>query len=616
MSFLSQRREVGQFRGRYRWMTFAVLFVFVVIFARFVQLQFFQYDKYQAIAIDNISQTQSLEAERGVLLDVKGREMATNRPSYVVSVVPAAMSDHVVERFCHYMGFDGGDCDGFRLRLSQIPDRRKRHRVMMFTDLTRSQVAALETHATELADIRVQSVPLRVYPLKELGAHSIGYLNEISAEELALGRQNGMRMGDRVGRVGLEQALEPQLRGRRGRVRRTSPSVLRGVSLREVQEDRTEPEPGKNVRLTLDVDLMRIVKRAFHRHPSGAAVVVEVNTGRVAALFSKPSYDPNEMMLGMSVARYRELSSNPYRPLIDKTVYESYFPGSTFKPFAALAALGDGHVEATQRYTCPGFHEIGNQRLRCTSVHGEVDLRHALVQSCNVYFWELAEQLGLERLNWYAREFGFGKVMGLGINSEASGFLASREWYENRFGRFRLGFTLNTAIGQGNTRATVLQVASAYATLANGGTLYQPQLVEEVRDVKGHVHSGFRPIEVRKVRIRSEHLQEVRRGLVGVVNDAEGTAADARIEGPIQVAGKTGTAQVARQGGRRPSSPSANQGRRGPDLDRDHAWFAGYAPVENPRYAIAVVLEHGGAGGKYAAPVAVRILHDYLSEAP
>jgi len=234
-------------------------------------------------------------------------------------------------------------------------------------------------------------------------------------------------------------------------------------------------------------------------------------------------------------------------------------------------------------------------------------MRRAIVASCNVYFWTMAQEVGLERLNRFGRDFGFGERSGVGINSEASGFLPSREWYAERFGRFRVGYTLDAAIGQGNTRSTLVQLAMSYAAVANGGTLYVPQLIERVGSPDGEVIEEFEPRVRRRIGVDQEHLAYVIDGLYGVVNDPNGTAYDARIENGVPVAGKTGTAQVQRRRPRDGEDP-----RRAWYFNRDHAWFAGFAPAGDPEIAIVVLVEHGGGGGKYAAPIAMQIVQDYL----
>jgi penicillin-binding protein 2 len=249
--------------------------------------------------------------------------------------------------------------------------------------------------------------------------------------------------------------------------------------------------------------------------------------------------------------------------------------------------------------------------MRCTKVHGYVDMHRAMVQSCNVYFWHIAEQIGLDRLNRYATAFGLGERTGIGINSEARGFLASRAWYEENYGRYRMGYTLNTSIGQGNTRVTLVQLALAYAAMANGGTLYAPQLIERIETPDGRIIEELTPQVRRRLDLPPSALAYNHESLVGVVNHPDGTAFNARIEGGVIIAGKTGTAQVA-PGIMRPGVDP----RRAWYFSQSHAWFTGYAPADNPTVAIVVLIEHGGAGGRNAAPIAIRMLEDYLGQRP
>jgi len=256
--------------------------------------------------------------------------------------------------------------------------------VEMFTDIKREQLASLETHGRDLPGVRVIAVPVRTYPFKALAGHTLGFVNEVNAEDLERYPERGYRAGDTIGRSGIERAWESYLRGHDGEL--TLVVDVRGDEQtqgphRQMREQRRDPVPGRNLKLTLDMDMMRSIERAFRGHPSGSAVVVDINTGRVRALYSTPSYDLNEMSAGLTHARYAEIEGNPFRPLIDKTVYESYFPGSTFKPISALAALGDNILQTSTRFECPGYYELGKRRFRCSHVHGEVDMRSAIVQS-------------------------------------------------------------------------------------------------------------------------------------------------------------------------------------------------------------------------------------------
>ena len=370
---------------------------------------------------------------------------------------------------------------------------------------------------------------------------------------------------------------------------------------------RQDPVPGRDLVLTLDMELMRAVDRVFRNRPSGAAAVVEVRTGRVLALYSKPSIDPNLLISGLPQALSREIDENPFRPRIDKSIFESYFPGSTFKPITALAGLEAGVVDPRTMVNCTGRHELGRRVFRCQHVHGPTMLHRALVESCNVYFYQLAEAVTMDRIAQMAFEFGLGRRTGIGINQETPGFIPTRAWYAQHYpGQWRIGHTLNTAIGQGNTRVTVLQLALAYAALANGGTLYVPQLIERVEGPDGDVIERFPPTVRRRVAVSARHLGLISAALTGVVADRFGTAHGAMVE-EVSVAGKTGTAQVSR------IVRNADNTRRVFRSQRDHAWFAGYAPADNPEIAVVALVEHGGSGGHEAAPLVTAIAREWFT---
>ncbi len=622
MTLLSVRREVGEFRKRYKWMALVVVLVFMGLLGRMIQLSLLNHDHYASIARENITRTITQPATRGIVRDAGGRVVATNRAAYNVYVTPQYLARGDLRRMAQLMGLAREELGALEERVAAVPARRRAHQIRVFSDITRDQLASIETHQEDfclrtasrespvrLACLHVAAEPVRTYPFGSLGSHTFGYLNEMSAEELERFGEHGYRLGDRMGRTGIERAWESFLRGRRG-YRRVHVDVRgRPVETAMADDDspmRREPVPGRDLTLTLDMELMRIIDRAFSGHPSGAAVVVDVRTGAVRALYSKPSFDLGQFATGISHERYGSLRDDPFRPLIDKTIYESYFPGSTFKPISALAGLSEGLLDPAARVECTGSYTLGNTRFRCTSVHGEVDLRQSLVQSCNVYFYRLAEQVGLDRLARLSGDFGFGRRTGIGINTESAGFIPTRSWYERVGRRFRVGYTLNTSIGQGDTKVTLIQLAMSYAAIANGGTLYVPMLVERVTGPDGTVVEAFEPRVRRRVHVDPEHLAMVIDGLYGAVNDAGGTAYDARVEGGVSVAGKTGTAQVSHRA--RPDEDP----QRAWYYNRAHAWFAGFAPAEDPEVAIVVLVEHGGAGGRQAAPIAINVLQEYL----
>jgi penicillin-binding protein 2 len=610
MTLLSPRREVGEFRTRYKWMALFVLVSMTSIVVRLFMLQVIQHERWAGEATKNITKIVRLPATRGLIRDYKGHVIADNRPAYNVFVTPRLMGEPQIEAISDVLSLDAASRRRVRSLLERVPERRRSHFVQAFTDISRDQYAAIETHRREIPGTNVAVMPLRSYPYKSLGAHMVGFLNQVNAEDLKQIASLGYGPGDAVGRGGVERAWESYLRGRDGELRVSVDSRGRELDAhgQTTEPMRREPVPGLDLRLTLDMDIMRSAERAFRGHPSGGVVVVDVNTGRVRALYSKPGYDLNELTSGLTHERARELLDDPFRPLIDKTTYESYFPGSTFKPISALAALQDNILPGSTHYDCPGFYMLGKRRFRCSHVHGDVDMHDALVQSCNTYFYRLAEQAGIDRIGNYAREFGLGQPTGIGINAEASGFVPTRDWYaKTHDDHFHVGFTLNTAIGQGDMRVTLVQLAMVYATLANGGTLYIPQLVERVEQADGTLVQEFPPRVRRQVHVDPAYLTYVREGLYGVVNHRKGTAFEARIEGGIEVAGKTGTAEVSKHKANPKDDP-----RRAFYDQRAHSWFAAFAPADNPVLAIVVLVEHGGTGGRYAAPIAIQVLQDAL----
>ncbi len=619
ITLLTEQAQFGELRQRFRWMTTLAVLAFLVIAGRLVQLQLVEGRQYRRRSEENFVRTVELPTSRGVIRDRRGRIVATNRPCYNVYVTPHffTAADEFT-RLAELLAIGPEDQARLRRRLDGATGQRRFHQLLAREDIRRDQLVLLETHRTDFPGVDVVDSPIRTYPFGALGAHALGFLNEVGPDELRALSTDGYRAGDRIGRAGIEQAWERLLRGRRGFQKivvnaRGVAYARQGSPRRPAQVDgpmRREPEAGQDLTLSLDMEMTRVVERAFRGTASGAAVVVDVNSGRLLALYSKPTFDLNQITAGLTPEAARELDQNPFRPRIDKTIFENFYPGSTFKIVSALAALEEGILQPRDQIRCEGFHELGRRTFRCSKPHGWVDMRSALIQSCNVYFYKLAELTGMDRIARYANEFGFGVRTGIGINREAAGFIPTRDWYARNYaGAFRLGYTLNSAIGQGNTKVTLLQLALAYAAIANGGDLRVPILISRVDAPDGRVIQEFAPAVRRRVPVSTDHIQYLTDALVGVITDPAGTAYDSRIEG-LSVAGKTGTAEVSHRVPRN----ADDRLRRAWYYNRDHAWFAGFAPVEAPEIALVVLVEHGGNGGKNAAPVAMRIFNDYFRE--
>ncbi|HZL21214.1 MAG TPA: penicillin-binding protein 2 [Polyangia bacterium] len=621
MEIAGQDAELPEIRRRSRYFALVVLVGFLGIAGRLFYLQVIQGDAFFRVTSDSIVHTDLLPAVRGQIRDRKGRVLATVRPSYNVFVTPRLLTADSFARLRMVLGMNGdeaidvwdriqngelgaagGTGAGAGAHLAERP-------VLLAEDISREAMAAIET-GVDLPGVKIVSAPRRSYPYGTLAAHVLGYMNEISADELRAKKGEGYRAGDLVGRTGIERQWDGYLRGRSGFQknlveRRDLPKtdihdVIDGPSAQAAVA-------GNNVILTLDVDAQRFTERALRNASAAGVVVLDVNSGRILAMASKPSFDPNEMSGHLTPEAEQRLLADRYHPLHDKTLGETYYPGSTFKPVAAIAALEDRLITPDDKTKCHGSFEIARRRFKCTKTHGVVGLYDAIVQSCNVYFYELGARPGMmDRLAKYGADMGLGAPTGLGLNGEEGGFLPTEEWYRAqkranpKAEGFQIGQALNAVIGQGSTRVTLLQMATMYAAIANGGKLWLPQIVERIESPDGQVLEEFAPRVRRDLSVSPESLAVVRQALVGVVNESKGTAFKVRPK-DIEVAGKTGTAQVH---GRHVENGGYEAG--------DHAWFVGFAPAGRPRIAIAVLVEHGGHGGDVAAPVAMEIIHNYF----
>lgn len=622
MSLVSQRPDVTEFRKRFKWIALAAVLMFLGLSARMFQLQVLEVDENRAIARENIVRRVTLATTRGIIRDKNGKVLAASRPSYNLYVVPEKL-DMVTAwpKLASYVGLGVDERARLEAMLTKlrgddsgVGQGRKSQQILLKEDISRDAVAALLTHEAELTRVAVVPVPVRYYPFEETGAHVLGYMAEVDSERLQQLRSSGYVEGDRLGATGIERTWESYLRGTRGWEK-----ILVDAKGRRrpggdgIIEDprRVDPIPGRDLRLTLDGDLLKAMEKAMRGEIAGGIAVVDVRTGRILGLYSKPGFDPNALSggSGKQVIRdaFRRLYTDPLKPALDKTIAGAYPPGSTFKPFTALAALEKGLINPRATSMCKGALAFGKRSFRCSHVHGAVALHEALAKSCNVYFFRLAAEQGvsMDLIAEMGQRFGLGAKTGVGVSAEASGRMPTRAWMTLRNkGQFQLGFGLNAAIGQGATTVTVLQLALAYAAIANGGTLFQPQIVRAVETSAGTVVQEFAPRVRRQMSLRPENLALVHSALVAGVNAAGGTAYSHRLTG-VDVAGKTGTAQVSHRMVR------GEEAERAWYFNRDHAWFAGYAPIKSPEIAVVVLVEHGGYGGQHAAPIAFELARVY-----
>jgi len=481
-------------------------------------------------------------------------------------------------------------------------------------DQGRDRASQVEQAGARLPGVEVKHEPYRYYPQGDIAAHLVGYMTQMTAEEAE--RMAATETSELVGRYGLESAWENYLRGKKG-IERYAVDA-RGQRLDEktaatlIQGEReTRAVPGANLILTIDLELQKLAEKAIKdsRVPAAAVVMVEPKTGKVRALVSRPSFDPNTMTGHLTRQEYEMLRKDPRKPFVDKALRATYAPGSVFKFVTALAALDDG-LSADETHTCQGYYELSGTTFKCNGTHGKQDLIGAIQHSCNIYFWKLAETIGLDRIAEVARLYGFGSPTNLGLNGDGSGRIPTKAWYEQRT-KYKVGYATNAATGQGDVEVTVLQMAMAYAALANGGTLYVPQVVERVEASDGKVINAFQPTVQRQISTASESLDVWRKGMFKVANEPGGTAFDHGHVDLVQVLGKTGTAEI-RTHARKKDAEERDIENWNPR--RSHAWFAGWAPGPDPDLVIVVFVEHGGSGGRVAWPIAKQIIETHYAK--
>jgi penicillin-binding protein 2 len=602
------------YRLRAQRLMAVVVLVFLVFVGRLVQLQVLEGDSLKRSSEENFIRTEVLSADRGALFDRHQRLLAGNKASFEVFVTPASVKKPaaLLEGLREVLELDALDLDKLREKIVEPRGVWRYQPVRIMRDVDRSRVARVEALRAQFDGLSIEVRQQRDYPHGELGAHLLGYLGRPTAEEAA---QDGRRMPAdvMVGRFGLEQRYEDVLAGRHGFERfvvnarggRASDQRALGAVDEIVRE---APVPGNDVVLTVDVEVQALLVEALTRFESGAAVVLDPRDGSILGMVSKPSFDPNQWSGRLPPEAKQAIDDNPYKPMIDKSI-RSYFPGSVYKIVTALAGLEEGIIQAGDEVESPGFYEFGNRIFHChkRSGHGEINLAEALAASADVYFYKLGERLGIDTLSTYALRFGFGRRTGLLINGESAGLVPTRAFHDEETpGGYQFGLALSTAIGQGDVRTTPLQMALAYAAIANGGTVFAPRIVDRIQSADGKVVARYESQAVGKLGASAEHLRSIVEGLEMAVADTEiGTAVQSAIPG-VRIAGKTGTAQVRDIDRARMTGDKVKDFR-----ERDHAWFAAFAPVEAPRLVVVVFLEHGGTGGKDAAPVARKILEGY-----
>ena len=577
-------------QGRIHRTTLLVTVALLLLLMRFWYLQILEGRYYATLSIHNRLRLRLVEAPRGSILDRSGAVIVENRPSFSVYVTPADIPD--VDEAARAIGAvlrQAPEEIAARIRAGQA---RPAYPVLVAREVSEPTMVAIEERKMNLPGVSVRVQPTRAYLDGDVAAHLLGYVSEVTQEQLYRDEYRDFQSGETVGQTGVERLFDAFVRGINGR--EEIEVDARGRLVRFL--DRLEPQSGFNLVLTLDAKLQHAAEKAF-AGKRGAVVAMHPQTGEILAWVSRPSYDPNLFAQRLSRESWEKLITDPAHPLQNRPLQAQYAPGSILKLVVMAAGLDTGALTPGTTFACPGYFTLGAVTFDDWEKggHGRQDLMQAVAHSCNVYFYQAALKTGIDAIARVAREFGLGQKTGIAaVGDEAAGLVPTPAWKRSVLGEsWYPGDTVITGIGQGMILVTPLQIVTMVAAIANGGTLHRPWMVKRVESWGGEVVAAYGPEPVRRVNLSPQVLELLRQGMLGVVEDGTGKAA--RVRG-VQVAGKTGTAQVVRKEARISGQT------------KDHGWFVAFAPYTDPEIAIVVIAENAGFGGVVAAPVARAVL--------
>ena len=608
-AFRDPQRELTVFRNRLMLAGFAILAAFALLLGRLAWLQVVQREYYHTLAEQNRISVVPVVPNRGIILDRNGEVLAANYSAYTLEITPSRVAD--VERAIDDLSkvIEIAPRDRRRFRKLQ-EDSKNFESLPIKTRLTEEEVARFVVNRFRFPGFEIKARVFRSYPQGEVASHAIGYIGRINDADVkridTLGRTTNYKGTDHIGKLGIEGAYEEELHGATG-----SEKVEIDAGGRAIRSlGRSEPQSGNNLVVTLDLKLQRIAEEAFQEY-RGALVALDPKTGEVLALVSKPGFDPNLFVDGIDPVNWEALNNSPDKPLNNRALRGQYPPGSTIKPFMALAALESKKRSPEFTISDPGYYTLAGVTHRYRDWkkegHGSVNMYKSIVISCDTYYYGLAVDMGIDTIHDFLTRVGFGARTGIDIEGELQGLAPSQEWKWQRFRqKWFTGDTVSVGIGQGYLLVTPVQLAAAVATLANGGTPVHPRLLKAVQDAKTQesrtipAHSGETQV------IRAENLKLITAAMVDVTRPG-GTAAQASLGAPYAIAAKTGTAQVVamKQGEKYDEKRTKEQ-------FRDHALFIAYAPADDPKLAMAILVENGGHGGSTAAPIARQVFDYYL----
>ena len=575
-----------------------ILLFFVLLF-RLYYLQVYEASKYKTMSDENRISTRFMLAPRGTIYDRNGEVIAKNEQDFQAVMLAEQTPDiaGTIEKFSEIIELSDED----KAKIEQSVKKRKRFiPIRLKSNLSWDDVSKLMLRSPDISGIEIDEGLSRIYPYSDIYAHVLGYVGPIAEKDKNDQKDNPLYMvpGFKIGKSGLEKFYDYKLQGKSGTVKLEVNAY--GRVMKEIE--RQAGEEGESITLTVDTRLQKAATEAFGSN-SGAAVVLDVKSGEILAMVSVPSFNPNLFTNGISYKHWNELLNNERNPLIDKAVSGQYSPGSTFKIVVALAALEAGVINANTRYYCNGAMKVGTSRFHCWKHvgHGSLNVVEALKYSCDIFFYETALRLGIDKIHNMAVKLGMGQVLNVGLDNEKSGLIPSKAWKKARYDAlWTQGDSANAGIGQGYVLVTPLQLVTMLARVVNGGYEIKPTFVKRKNK------------KIKRLDIATRNIELVKQGMFEVVNGVGGTAGKAKfnLDG-ARMGGKTGTTQVRRISMRERRTGIISDNNL-PWRLRNHAWFMGYAPADNPRYAVAVIVEHGSSGSGVAAPIAGKILQEAI----
>jgi penicillin-binding protein 2 len=609
MEFKNPQEELERFRSRIAFAGGFVLFCFGLLFARFVWLQVIQHDYYQTRAEENRISLVPIVPNRGLIVDRNGIVLARNYSAYTLEITPSKVKnlEATIDELATILDVQSKDRKRFHKLLAESKNFES---LPIRTRLTDEEVATFIAHRYRFPGVDIKARLFRQYPFGAFASHLLGYIGRVTDRDIEKIEEreveDNYRGTEHFGKTGLEQHYEFDLHGITGFEQVEVDAGGRAVRTLA----RTAPVPGNNLTLTIDAKLQEIAEKAFGER-RGSLVAIEPATGGILALVSVPNYDPNLFVDGIDTQSWRELNESPDKPMVNRALNGAYPPGSTFKPFMALAALELGKRRPEQAISDPGFFTFGGHIFRDDKKggHGMVDMYKSIVHSCDTYYYQLANDMGIDNIASFMGSLGLGQRTGVDIDGESEGVLPSQAWKKKRFRKpeqqkWYAGETISIGIGQGYNAYTPIQLAQATATVANNGVMFRPHLVKHITDTRSGAQTPVEPQPIKTLPWKQEHIDVIKNAMVGV--NKEGTGARAFAGAEYVSAGKTGTAQVFSYKGaeHKTETMAAHL--------RDHALFVAFAPADQPKIALAVLVENGGFGAQAAAPIARQIFDYYL----